>query len=70
MIIKNIKDQVHVDDTDRDLPKVILIIPEQAFAHSHVNPEITFRNLLPFGIYAYAFFFKDETMPGTAPARF
>jgi len=36
MVIKDIEDEVHVDDTDRDLPEVILVIPEKAISHSMV----------------------------------
>ena len=34
MVIEDIKDEIHMDDADRNLPKIILVIPEQAIGHS------------------------------------
>jgi hypothetical protein len=33
MVIEKIKDKIYMDDADRYLPKVILVIPEQAISH-------------------------------------
>ncbi len=51
VIIKNIKDKVHVDDADRNLPKVFLIIPEQAICHSN-NPG-TLSESPPYKIFMH-----------------
>jgi hypothetical protein len=40
MVIIDIEDEVHMNDPGWDLPEIILVIPEKAFGHSLVNPEI------------------------------